>query len=428
MLKNPLLFVALFTAIFSTSSAPALAAPEALEWNQVRELALKQNLGLRGAGLRLDAAHSAVKENIGNFLPDVDLSGRRSRTETKVGTNPEVVSKNRVYSATASLNVFAGFAHVAGYRRARAAAEETSANRDLTSSELRYALRRAFFGLSVQQDRIRILEKILQRKEQNQKLVAIKYDSGAEARWNVQKASADAERAAFNVNAARADLGVARENLARLLQLDTLPGSAVATTKAEAAAPSALDEVATVNNHPQVRASRAGAERLGFDRTVARSTFFPNVNLGYTRSRDENLTGAKLKTDGNTFQVAASWNIFNGLSDFHRVQQANLAHEAAELESEQQARGTLSTLRTSAESLRVATGRLPSARSLRTAAEERLKTVSAQYRSGLKNYLDWEQAETQLVEAELASVSAELDALNALADLDRSLGKTLEQP
>jgi outer membrane protein TolC len=110
------------------------------------------------------------------------------------------------------------------------------------------------------------------------------------------------------------------------------------------------------------------------------------------------------------------------------VQQANLTYEAAELEREKVERELQTTVLTAGTNLKTATAGLPSATSQREAAEERVRTVSAQYRSGLKTYLEWEQAEALLIDYEQAEMSALNNALNALAEYERAAGITLEQP
>lgn len=77
--------------------------------------------------------------------------------------------------------------------------------------------------------------------------------------------------------------------------------------------------------------------------------------------------------------------------------------------------------------LEMAIARMPSTRALREAAEARVKTVSTQYRSGLKSYLDWEQAEAQLNESEQSEITALASALEALANYEKSIGKMLHE-
>jgi outer membrane protein TolC len=402
------------------------AAP--LQWEEIKSLTSPENPTLKAASANAAASRAAVKESYGDFLPSVTLTAQRTRTVSEISVF-ETKTRNRTYSIGAAWNIFAGFATVAGVERARALESDARARRDLSSAELRYQLRRTFFSVYVQQERIRLFEKILKRQQQNEKLVSLKYDSGTEARWNVLKTKADRERAEFNLVAAKADLDSAREQLARYLYLESLPARPVdASALARAPIPnlSAGENRATV--HPELKVSEASESRFSAERRLARSAFLPSLDLTYSRGRDQNEMGARTRTDSNTVAAVARWNIFSGFANYHNVQRANLAREAAELESQGVARRILSDLRTAHSALTLAQNRLPSAQSLREAAEERVKTVSAQYRSGLKTYLDWEQAEAQLLETEQQEVTALGGALNAIADFERASGITLEEP
>ena len=404
----------------------AHAAP--YQWHEIKSLASPENPSLQSARRNWEASRAGVKKSYGAFLPEINLSARRTRTVTEVSIL-ETKTRSRAYTVAASWNLFAGFSSVAGVDRAKAGESEALAREDLTSSELRYQLRRTFFSVYVQQERIRLFERILKRQQQNEKLVSLKYDNGTEARWNVLKTRADRERAEYNLEAAKADLASAREQLARHLYLETLPPRPVdAAGLALAPVPALNGGETRAALHPELKASEASEARLASDRVLARSTFLPTIDLTYSRGRDQNEIGSRTRTDTDTFAIVAQWNIFNGFSDYHGVQQANLAREAAELDTQVVARRILADLRSAHSSLQLAQGRLPSAKSLREAAEERVKTVSAQYRSGLKTYLDWEQAEAQLLETEQQEVTALSTALDAIAAFERASGITLEEP
>lgn len=420
------LYPLLLAGISIGSAVPAFAAP--FSWPEIKSMAGAENPTLQSAQKNWEASRAGVKESYGAFLPEVTLSARRTRTETEISIL-ETKSRSRTYSVAASWNIFSGFSTVAGVVRARAGESEALARQELSSAELRYQLRRAFFSVYVQQERIRLFEKILKRQQQNEKLVSLKYDSGTEARWNVMKTRADRERAEFNLDAAKSDLQSARDQLARYLYLDSLPERPVdASLIASAAIPTLGNEEIRAATHPELKVSEATENRLGSDKILARSAFLPTVDLSYTRSRDQNEIGSRPRTDSNTVAIVAQWNIFNGFSDFFNVQQANIAKEAAELDRQVVARRLVSDIRTAHTSLKNAQNRLPSAKSLREAAEERVRTVSAQYRSGLKTYLDWEQAEAQLLETEQQEVTALNTSLDALAEFERASGTTLEEP
>jgi outer membrane protein TolC len=427
-MRTKLLLSAFLISLAALAPRPAGAAP--LTWAEIRGAALGQSPPSLESALRSQqAARSVVKQAYGDFLPSVTLSAKRNRSTTEFLSLNSTETQD-TYGGTASLNLFNGFASVSGVRRAYALEEQSAAQRDLTSAQLRYDLRLAYFNVYVQEERIALYEKVLKRAEQNEKLISLKYNSGTEARWNVQKTRAELDRAKFNVQNAQAERQSAREQLARLLHLPALPEREAAEPDATIYLNLKLDDESLAQAHPQLRRSSAELNQRGLETTIARASFWPSLDLSYTRTESltKPETSAHTRVDTNSWLVSAQWNIFNGLSDFHKVQEANLIREAAELSRESLRRQLLADLRVRATAYRQAVERLPLLRALKAAADERVRTLSAQYRAGLKSYLEWEQAENQLLDAELAEVTARRDALNALADLERSLGKTLEQP
>jgi outer membrane protein len=404
----------------------AEAAP--LKWSDVRSLALDKNPALRGANQRESGSKAELKSTYGNFLPDLSLSASRFRRAEEINGGNKVVEPREGAGLNANLNLFAGGATLAEVRRARANLESTRADRDLTSADLRLRLRQAFFEVAFQQDRIGLYERIVKRLQQNERIIQLKYDTGAEARWNVQKTTADVKRAEQNLLSARNGLKIARDQLSALLYLDGLPTDGVETSRVEDVQLTLGSPEDLSRAHPQVRKSGAQAEVADRAITTARSALLPSVDLTYTDYRERNREGADWRRKEHRYALNAQWNIFNGFTDFYKVQQANLNFEAADLQRQDDARRVLTEIRTGMTNFETAKAALPVARAQREAAEERVKTVRTQYRTGLKTYIDWEQSESQLIEAEEAEVTAIRTALFALADAEKAAGRTLEEP
>jgi outer membrane protein len=422
-LFSPMRTLTILTALLLSLSAEA--AP--LKWSDVRALALDKNPALKGANQRTNGSKAELKGAYGNFLPDVGVNGSRWRRVEEFN-RAQVVDHRLGGGVEAKLNLFAGGATVAEVGRARANFESVRADRDLTSADIRLRLRQSFFEVAFQQDRICLYERIVKRLQQNERIIQLKYDTGAEARWNVQKTSADVKRAEQNLLSARNGLRIARDQLAALLYLDSLPADLVETSRVEDVQLTlgAPEEISP--HHPQVRKSQAQAEVANRAVTTARSALLPSLELTYNDFRERNREGAEVRRREYRFGLNATWNVFNGFTDFYRVQQANLNYEAADLQRLDDSRRVLTEIRTGATNFETAKAALPVARAQREAAEERVKTVRTQYRTGLKTYIDWEQSESQLIEAEEAEVTAIRTALFALADAEKAAGRTLEEP
>ncbi len=425
-------FLASLLTSLAFAAIPAESAPtpqKLLTWEEVRKLALEQNTTLGGAMLSRKSSAAAVKGAYSGFLPRLSLNADRSRSRTEVAS-VESRKTDLQFGATASLNLFSGFGTMATLARAKAVENESGASFDSASANLRRDLRVAYFNIFQLQERIRLNERALKREQQNQRLVELKYNAGSEARWNVKKKKAELDRAVYNLENSRAQLASARETLAGLLQLEALPNGIVpAPDEAQLRVPAALPEK-VIEAHPEVRRSRFAEERTLQDITIARSALYPSLDLSFSRSFSESKPDGSVRSrsNSNTFAITADWNLFNGASDYYKIQQANLGQEASVLATSGLYRELLANYRNRSSSYTQAAALLPVSRALREAAEERSRTVSEQYRAGLKTYLDWEQAESQLLDAEQAEIKALGESLVAFAELEQALGLSLEQP
>ncbi len=397
----------------------------ALSWEEVKGISQTRDLGIQSAEFSQRASTYAKRKSYSAFLPSLTVSARKNKSVAEA-YGIESQSKSHTYSATATLNLFNGFGSVANIQKTTAAERQAESQKAAASVNARYELRLAYTDLFIQQERVRVFEKTLRRQQQNERLVSIKYDSGTEAKWNVLKTKAERERAEYNLESAKTSLAIAKEKLQTLLNLPQLPSADAQSPLSELQTPGQIDEERVLANHPLYLDEKFGVAKTEKDIAVARSAFLPSIDLNYSKSREFNELGAKARTDNWSWSVVAQWNIFNGFSDFHQWQQVRMAHYASRENYEKTKSSLLQEIRSSQRELQLAISRLPSTRSIREAAEARGKTVSAQYRSGLKSYLDWEQAEAQLNESEQTELSALANAFQSLANYEKSIGKTLD--
>jgi adhesin transport system outer membrane protein len=408
----------LFLLLTSTSA-------HCFTWEEAKSISRERDLGIRSADYSQQASTYAKRKSYSAFLPTLTLSARKNKSVAEA-YGIESQSKSHTYSATASLNLFNGFASTANVQKTTAAENQAEAQKSAASMNARYELRLAFTDLFIQQERVRVFEKTLKRQQQNERLVSIKYDSGTEAKWNVLKTKAERERAEFNLESAKTAVTIAKEKLLALLNVSQLPSEEARSPQQDLQSPAPTDEENLLAAHPLYLDAKYTLNRSEKDIAIARSAFLPSIDLSYSKSREFNELGAKNRTDTWSWSVVAQWNIFNGFSDFHQWQQVRMTRNASQDTYEETRLNFLQEMRATKRELQLAISRLPSTRSIREAAEARVKTVSAQYRSGLKSYLDWEQAEAQLNESEQTEISALANAFQTLASYEKSIGKTLD--
>ncbi|MCO5142240.1 MAG: TolC family protein [Oligoflexia bacterium] len=423
-MRNLILLIILLTTAQHSNAAT-------LSWQHAVDLALKQNPSLEASKKSVSASEANIKKSYGEFLPTVSVSAKRAKNKSESSSTPGVTTKTTSdsISATATLNVFKGFYDIATLAKSKISKDKAKYAQKVESSDIRLKLRQAFVNAYIQQEKIRLSQKVLDRQIRNEKLISIKYNSGTEARWNVRKSQSETKLAQFNLASAKEEFMQAIDTVSSIIGDQSI--SIQSITAPSLIDPKSLNNYAkeSQENHPSIRKTELTVLEAEKDKTIARSAFYPNVDLNYSKSREDSKpeTTRRSRTEGSAFSITASWNIFNGFTDYYDTQKTNLAYEAQELTF----RDTKNTIQNEIEKYKTlyenAYAKIPLSREVREAAEERLKTVSAQYRSGIKNFIEWEQAESQLAQAEQTEINSIRDAQINLAQYEYALGKTLEE-
>jgi outer membrane protein len=416
---------------FALTLLPQVAhTAKSLSWGEMRLLALEKNPLLQSATNSIEASDAELKSTYGSYLPAVTASSTRAQSTT---TTPTVLGDIQTKKNTdqlaisASINIFNGFASLNATQKAEALKKQSQINLKIQSVNVRNQLRQAYFNLTIQQERARLFDKIVRREEQNLKLMSIKYDSGTEARWNLSKTKSDLELAKLNFRSAQASLKAAKEDLQRILNFEGSMELEVEMPAEDLFHEIKLSEESVVKLSPNLEKLRLDVLKYEKDKRIAQAAFLPSVDLAYTKARDHLDDGTGNATS-DTWSVKATWNLFDGFTDKYKVQKAGAQSIAADFELKAAERNLVTDFRAKSEVLRLSAEKIALVKAAREAAEDRLKTVSAQYRSGLKTYLDWEQAESQLNETEQIEIQTKKDAYFALADFEQLVGMTLREP
>jgi outer membrane protein TolC len=415
--------------LFAFYSPPAHSA-KSLSWSEMRTMALENNPSLQSTKSTIDASAAELKSTYGSFLPALTATSTRAQTTSTTNTavgDIEAKKNTDQLALSASINVFNGFASLNATRRAEVLKKQADISLKIQSSSVRGELRQAYFNLYIQQERARLFEKIVKREEQNLKLMSIKYEAGTEARWNLHKTKADHDLAKFNLSSTAAGLRAAKEDIRRLLSLGEASDFEIEAPQEDLLWLSKISEEDLIKSSPRLEKLRLDIERYEKDKRIAQAAFLPSVDLAFTKARDH-LDDGTGNAMSDTWSIKATWNIFDGFTDKYKVQKAGAQAIAADYDLRAAETNLLTDFRSKTETLRLAAEKISLTKASREAAEDRVRTVSAQYRSGLKTYLDWEQAETQLNESEQVEIQTKKEAYFALADLEQLIGMTLREP
>ena len=417
------IFLPLLLTASSVLPLAAQQAPAELSWADCVQEALANNPGLKAKKLAIDQYKYLYLAGYNAYLPKVNLSHSVSRS----GGDNITPSNRWNLSLSASEPIF-NLGAMSSIRTARISYDKAASDYRAESASLRQSLYSTFMNLIVAQEQVRVDEKILTIREQNAKLIKLKYDSGMESRGNMLYAAALYEQSKTNAAKSARSLNTARRELLKNLgtsvyrPVTAVGGLAVPEYDFDAGS---VREV--LEKTPQVVSQEKSVESQKERLLSARYDLFPTVSASQSMS----WSGPQ------EFTVDRSWSL--GLSASLPLLSGGLTYypnsTKAAKRSLQSAEESLRDLKLSLENdilsgydsfLNSRDTALANV-SVLTANEERYKESQIKYMAGQISFIDLESVEQSMVDAQQNQLQFLRNANTSKASLENLLGVGLEQ-
>jgi len=439
--------------------ALALAAglgAETLTWDQARAEALQANPSLSSAQHSRQAADAALCASDASFWPQLAVDGGLSRRGSQglssddagsrvVGTplglgyglGQEADSSSYSLGLAATYTLFDGFGDLYARQQSAHSLEGKQAAYRQASYGLRSSLRQAFNQVVYDQQNIKMLSAIMSLLVQETRYLNLEYQSGQQPRWAYLQAKSDEEQTRWQLSQATLNQAADRRSLADLLGRTDDPGdSLVAQGDLKPPAPPESDtaDLGRLQSHPDLLAQQAAADASESAYLASIASRYPTLsaNAGYTYSGGTGLTpsaGAGAWPPSQslwTVGLTASYNLFAGGGQEAAIRQAEQAWKA----QQDTLRDEKSSLRTALQqawaAYRSAYDRLPVQDLAMQVGQQRFETVNRLFEAGQAQYLDFEQAETNLIQSQESQLSAVLSAAQASVAYQKALGLGFE--
>jgi outer membrane protein TolC len=402
---------------------PALAGePVVMSWSDCVREATRTNPEL-AASLENVAQKKASKwVATSPLLPQISTEASASKLDNISGGGRR---DNNTYSARADQLLFDGFKTYDEFKAAEhnvTASEFASA---VTSSEIRYNLRKAFAELLKAQTLVPITSGIIERREQNLGMIRLRYESGREHQGALLLAEADLAQARYDHGKANRDVSIAQYALRKAMGwYEDAPIRVKGGFEllAPLGAKPVLRDLA--GDHPAVKTKSAEQGAASYELKAAQAEFFPtfDVSAEVGKVRGGGFTGSN-----NGWQVGlnASLPVFEGGRRIANTERAR----AKLLETESSARGeydrVLAGLEAAWQGLKDSVEFYGVQKKYLEANEVRAKIARAQYANGLLIFDNWIIIEDNYVRSQKVFVEAGAAMLIAEAEWIRTKGETL---
>jgi outer membrane protein TolC len=393
------------------------APPTALAWEASIEEAAAANPELRAARANLAAAgYSASAAHSGN-LPQLSAGAGYSDSSGSAAT------AGTSYSTSVSLsqNLFSGFQDSARIEQGEANRVQAEAGLVTARARLSQELKSSFAGLQFAQDNVTLTDKIVQRLQENLRLVELRFEGGRENKGSLLLTRATLAQARYENLQAQQALASAQAQFARVLGRAEPEGLQVIGGVPVTAPGAAPDFRQLVQQTPDLLQARAQQRSAQADVTLARAGFYPSVDVTGSMAR----TGEDWTPDGDrrTVGVNLSVPLFSGGRDYYTTKSASASLEAAASNTDNVERQLLVRLRQAWAGYVESAEKLKVDQAFLEAAVTRAEIARSRYNNGLMSFEDWDRIENDLIQRQKVFLQSQRDRVTAEAAWEQAQGK-----
>jgi outer membrane protein TolC len=388
-----------------------------LSWQDCLIQFKKNNPTAKAAELILKSSELQNKAASLGYLPQLNLN-----VNSVLGASTQSNSQAKDISASLILNqnLFAGFATEATITQTQANVLVSKAILQDTNSSLLYDLKIAYADLLFAQKTNKLLTDIIQRRQQNNDMVKLRFSNGKENKGSLLLAEAYLKLAQFEKFQNQNEIKLQQQKIKFLLDLedDNIELTDNINSPLITEQENYQDMITIHPEHQQAIAQKQIAEA---SLVSERSSFYPALNLQYSH----NAAGADFTIDQTSWTTGLnlSWSLFNGGKDYYTTQSQIEVKTARELQLIATDRNILNKLLIAKNQLLEAKQKYNVDEAFLNAATVREQISRSKYNNGLANFEDWDQIETDLITREKNLIKSERDKIVSEAAWFKAQGK-----
>ncbi len=424
-----------------SASAPAADLMEVLQRSK------SSDPQLAAAWHQRQAAQEVKKQALSAFLPQINGTAGRSRTQTDLtfgqfGNIPVPDSEREFWQVALQQSIYDQGA-IENYRLAKLQTALAAAEYDAAYQDFLLRVAQAYFGVLNAEDSLRFAKAELKAMKRQWDQAEQRFKVGLAAVTDVHEAKASYDAAHARVIVAENTLEDAREALYEVAQeyyID-LQRPPEELTVSETSLPSlkAKEETALAKN-PNLGQARISAEMAEKTVKLRRAGHLPTLGLSYSHNNSTQFDTAVRDPDPNspTYQeiialvdqdtvnrnvsLNLSVPLYTGGRVSSQTRQARKEYEAAMNRMEQAERNTVRQVRSAWYGLKAAISGLEARKQAVTSAKSALEATQAGYEVGTRTIVDVLIAQRGLYQAQRDYAKAKYDYLQQVLGLERAAG------
>jgi outer membrane protein len=423
--------------VFLTGVVWAQEAQKPLTLEESIKIAMERSLNLHSAVVGVAGSEFRRKEAITNFLPW--WTGQYGYTRydvpvtigaVQVSTPGLIVNTSRdVYNFNTTLNqpVFTGGFNLANYRSAKLGVDLSKTNVETIKRDLVLQVRVGYFNILRAEKFLDVAQQQVKQFEAQLGVTKAFFDVGIVPKNDVLQAEVRLANARQALVRAENDLATAKASFNILLRREINTPLEVVDILAYKPFPmgfeASLEEALRLR--PEVKAAQINIDQAKENVKVARSGYFPTINLlgNYNRSSEELGLNGDLKYERWTIQALATFTLWNWGNTSFKVGESKVKVTQAEDSKTQLIDSITLEVKNDYLNMKGAEKNLSVAEKSIEQAEENLRMNEERYKYQVATQTDVLDAVTLLAQARVNYYGALSEFNVAKAQLERSMGR-----
>jgi outer membrane protein len=401
-----------------------------LTLDQCVDIVTRNSTGVLQSANQNDLNGVQVLESYGQFLPNLNLSagyGYQTGTTLYAIEGTALVNangQNASLGISSALNLFNGFADMAGLKSALAKKSSSNYSLDWAKEQVALDITQTFLQLVLDQQILDIAQKNLQASQSRLKLLQGQSQVGSASISDLYRQQAETSADEFAVTSDQSRVQVDQVLLVRKLRVDPTKNyrfvTPVLDPEPSAQAAKGIDQLVkeTLENRSDVKSNAALKDSNDWEVTRARSGYLPRLDLVFSRdaagillSKDivngQNLLPAYQPglpaQIGNQVEysigLSLSWSIFDRFVTRYNVAQAETVLKNTEINLDDSKFQVQADIKAAYTNYGSAKNQLNSARVGLDAAQKSYDAVEGMYEVGSSSIVDVLTAQAALVQA-----------------------------
>jgi outer membrane protein TolC len=415
--------IALFYCLTLSSSA---VAEEHLSYNQCIELTKKNNVEILAAEAGVQASQYQTESTRGSYYPQI--SGNLSYSKTGPTNTFGNTFSGDVYSGSigATQNIFNGFADTARVNQYEGQVQVAKASLVTTKAKVSFDLKSAIANFLFAKEIEKAAQGFLKRREDNLKMVELRYASGRENKGSLLLAQAYLKQAKADLLRSLHSKETSQTDLKKVLGISEILDSEnrqIEMTDEVPLVPPPVQEPdfkTLVLATPDRQQFQAQVDVSSAVLESSKSGFYPTLNL----------TGSVGKTDNTFFPsqdrwslgAQLTWPLFVGGKNYYLVKSSTSNLYAAKSKLTNAEQQSLSALKKAFTGFLEAVEDFKVSEAFLLAAKSRAEIAQAKYNNGLLTFDEWDIIENDLISKTKVYIQARRDRIISESNWEQTRG------